>query len=101
MRMCLSIAALTLVLIAPWTSMPAAAESPVIELAAPRPAAGGDSFQVQVTTGRLPRGARLALTTEAGDILGAVAPFPPGRPSTMAAVPVPASAMVGGKLRLR
>jgi hypothetical protein len=73
----------------------------MIELAAPRPAGRGESVELQITTGPLPHGARLALLTESGEVLGAVAPYPPGRPSNTATIPVPRSALVDGHLRLR
>jgi hypothetical protein len=101
MRRSLSIAALVAGLFALETSTLVAEESPVIELAAPRAAAGSQSVALAVTTGALPRGARLALSTEHGDILGAVAPYAPGSRSTTATVPVPRSAIVDGRLRLR
>ena len=101
MRRSLSIAALVAGLFVLATSALVAEESPVIELAAPRAAAGGESVELAVTTGALPRGARLALSTENGEILGAVAPYAPGSRSTTATVPVPRSAIVDGRLRLR
>jgi hypothetical protein len=88
-------------LVGPLTNTLVAEEVRMIELAAPRPTGRGESVQVQVTTGALPRGARLTLSTENGEILGAVAPFPPGRSSNTATVPVPRSAIIGGHLRLR
>lgn len=99
MRLYLSIAALALGCLG-WTSLSTAGESPIVDLAASRPAAAGDSFRIQVTTGVLPRGARLLLVSEAGKILGAITPFPPGRAIT-GAVPVPASAVANGHVRLR
>ena len=92
MRPHLAITALAASLLA-FASVRAADEAPVIELAAPRAAAGGESVELAVTTGALPQGARLALSTENGEILGAVTPYAPGsntstrsrrRPSTMA-----------------
>jgi hypothetical protein len=100
MRRHLAIAALAAGLLAFATSA-RAEEAPVIELAAPRAAAGSESVELAVTTGALPRGARLALSTENGEILGAVAPYAPGSRSTTATVPVPRSAIVDGRLRLR
>jgi hypothetical protein len=97
----LLIAALAVGLLGPWTSTLVAEESPMIELALPRPLGRGESVQVQITTGPLPRGARVELFTENGEILGAVTPYPPGRPSNTATVPIPRSAMVDGHLRLR
>jgi hypothetical protein len=101
MRRHLAIAALAAGLLAFATSACVAEEAPVIELAAPRAAAGSESVELAVTTGALPRGARLALSTENGEILGAVAPYAPGSRSTTATVPVPRSAIVDGRLRLR
>ena len=101
MRRSLSIAALVAGLFALATSALVAEESPVIELAAPPAGAGSESVELAVTTGALPPGARLALSTENGEILGAVAPYAPGSRSTTATVPVPRSAIVDGQLRLR
>jgi hypothetical protein len=101
MRRYLAIAALAASLFASTTSARAAEEAAVIELAAPRAAAGSESVELAVTTGALPPGARLALSTENGEILGAVAPYAPGSRSTTATVPVPRSAIVDGRLRLR
>src|SRR6266540_2181601 len=101
MRQYLSIVALAVGLLAPSTSTLISEETRILELAAPRPVGRGESVELQITTGPLPRGARLALFTENGDVLGAVAPYPPGRPSNTASVPVPRSALVEGHLRLR
>jgi hypothetical protein len=101
MRQYLSIAALAVGLLGDWTSTVVAEESSMIELAAPRPAGPDESLELQITTGPLPRGARLTLFTENGEVLGAVTPYPPGRPSNTATVPVPRSALVDGHLRLR
>ena len=73
----------------------------MIELATPRQAGRGDAVELQITTGPLPRGARLTLSTEDGESLGAVTPYPPGRQSNTATVPIPRSAIVDGRLRLR
>ena len=100
MRRSLSIAALAAGLLAFATSA-RAEEAPVIELAAPPAAASSQSLELVVATGALPRGARLALSTESGEILGAVAPYAPGSRSTTATVPVPRSAIVDDRLRLR
>jgi hypothetical protein len=101
MRQYLSIAALAVALLAPSTSTLIAEESPVLELAAPRPAGPDESLELQITTGPLPRGARLMLSTETGEVLGAVAPYPPGRSSNTTTVPISRSAIVDGHLRLR
>ena len=101
MRERLFIVVLTLGLMAAPTWTYAAEEPGVIELAAPRAAERGEAFQVEITTGQLPRGARLRLLTENGEILGGVAPFPPTARSTTATVPVPRSAVADGRLRLR
>jgi hypothetical protein len=103
MREYLCIAVLVVGLAGLGTSTLLAEESAMIELAAPRQAGRGEAVQVQIAIGTLPRGARLVLSTENGEILGAVAPFGPpgGRASTVATVPIPRSAMVNGRLRLR
>jgi len=101
MRRYPAIAALVAGLLALATSARVAEEAAVIELAAPPAAAGSESVELAVTTGALPPGARLALSTENGEILGAVAPYAPGSRSSTATVPVPRSAIVDGRLRLR
>src|SRR5215470_523088 len=101
MRQYLLIAALAAGVLASWMGTLVAEESAMIELAAPRQAGRGDSVELQITTGPLPRGARLTLSTEGGESLGAVTPYPPGRQSNTATVPVPRSAIVDGRLRLR
>ena len=102
MRTCLYAAALAATIFAGWANA-IMAESDVIELAAPRAPASGEAVQLRVTVRSLPAGARLAVKTEAGDILGAVAPFGPrrDRAATTATIPVPRSALVDGRLRLR
>jgi hypothetical protein len=101
MRRYLAIAALAAGLLELATGALVAEEFSMFELAAPPAAARGQSVELAVTTGSLPPGARLALSTESGDILGAVAPYAPGARSTTATVPVPRSAIVDGRLRLR
>src|SRR5439155_17364240 len=101
MRQYLLIAALAVGVLPSWMDMLVAEDSAMIELAAPRQAGRGDSVELQITTGPLPRGARLTLSTEGGEGLGAVTPYPPGRQSNTATVPVPRSAIVDGRLRLR
>lgn len=102
MRKGLSIAVLAAGLIGLWTSTVAAQESRMIELSAPRSPGRGESIEIQITTGPLPPGARLILMTEQGEVLGAVTPFGlPGSGSSTATVPVPRTAMVDGRLRLR
>jgi hypothetical protein len=101
MRRYLAIAALAAGLLGPAAGALVAEEFSMIELAAPPAVTRGESVEVQVTTGPLPPGARLALSTADGESLGAVAPYPPGRATTTATVPVPRSAIAGGRLRLR
>lgn len=73
-----------------------------MELTAPRAIRSGDSVQLQITTAALPQGARLAVATEQGEILGAVTSFGqlPGQEFTTGVVPVPPWAIVGGRLRV-
>lgn len=102
MRRYPSIGVLVLGLVGPWTTTLVAEEYEVRELAVPYRVDRRESVPVEVTTGRLPRGARLVLLTETGEILGAVAPFPPGaRGGIPRTVPIPRSAVVDGRLRLR
>jgi hypothetical protein len=94
-------------LVAELMSLPkgahAAEESRMVELSPPRALQAGDSIELQVTTGPLPRGSRLVVMTERGEILGVVTPFNvPGTGSgATATVPVPQTAMTDGRLRLR
>ena len=101
MRQYLLIAVLAAGLLGSWMGTLVAEESAMIELTAPRPTSRDESVELQITTGPLPRGARLTLSTEDGESLGAVTPYPPGRQSNAATVPVPRSAVVDGRLRLR
>ena len=101
MRQYLLIVALAVGVLGSWMGTLAAEDSAMIELAAPRHPGRGESVELQITTGPLPRGARLMLSTEDGESLGAVTPYPPGRRSNTATVPVPQSAIVDGRLRLR
>jgi hypothetical protein len=78
----------------------AAEDSAMIELAAPPSASRGEAVELQVSTGQLPRGARLVISDQSGKVLGAVAPFPPGLRANTATVPVPRSAMADGRVRL-
>ena len=68
----------------------AASESRMVELSAPSALRPGDSIEVQIATGPLPRGSRLVVMTEQGETLGVVTPFnvPGTRSGTTATVPV-------------
>jgi hypothetical protein len=101
MRRSLAIVALAVSLLGLVAGALVAEEFSTIELAVPPAAARAQSVELAVTTGSLPRGARLALSTEDGEIFGAVAPYAPGSRSTTATVPVPRSAIIDGRLRLR
>jgi hypothetical protein len=101
MRRSLAIVALAVSLPGLVAGALVAEEFSTIELAVPPAAARAQSVELAVTTGSLPRGARLALSTEDGEIFGAVAPYAPGSRSTTATVPVPRSAIIDGRLRLR
>jgi hypothetical protein len=103
MRRHLSIALLVMGLVEPHVGTLGAQEPGIIELAAPRLPSLGEAVDVQVTTGPLPQGARLALITEQGDILGVVAPFgtPAAQSAVTAALPLPRSALVEGHVRLK
>lgn len=85
----------------PWAGPLVAQEAKVIELTAPRMPGPDDGVEVQITAGRLPPGARIELMAEQGESYGALAPFGPARNTTTATVPIPRSALVNGRLRLR
>jgi len=101
MRKRLAIALLSVSLAGPLTNPLAAQEAKVIELTAPRVPGPDEGVEVQVTAGRLPSGARVELLAEQGGSYGALAPFGPTRGRTTATVPIPRSALVNGRLRLR
>lgn len=99
-RPLLSAAAVGLYVLAP--EHPAAEEISVLELAMPRLAVAGETVQLIIRAGRLPKGARLMITSEEGETLGALTPF--GQElggGSSAAIPVPLSRVVNGRLRLR
>jgi len=79
-----------------------AEEASVIELAMPRSVAADEAVQLVIKAGRLPKGARLMITSEEGETLGALTPF--GQElggGSSATIPVPRSRIVNGRLRLR
>ena len=81
----------------------AASESRMVELSVPSALRPGDSIEVQIATGPLPRGSRLVVMTEQGETLGVVTQFnvPGTRSGSTATVPVPRTALSDGHLRLR
>src|SRR6476660_5787596 len=94
MRQYLLIVALAVGVLGSRMGTLAAEESAMIELAAPRPPGRGESVELQIATGPLPRGARLTLSTEDGESLGAVPPSPRDRQSITAPWRAPRAALV-------
>ncbi|MBR0868223.1 hypothetical protein [Bradyrhizobium diazoefficiens] len=78
-------------------------ESGVIELQALHPLAADEAVEIQLVTGPLPRGARLEVMTEQGELLGTVRSLgiPNAPRGETATIPVPRAALVEGRLRLR
>ncbi|WP_370157742.1 hypothetical protein [Bradyrhizobium yuanmingense] len=78
-------------------------ESGVIELQALHPLAADEAVEIQLVTGPLPRGARLEVMTEQGELLGTVRSLgiPNAPRGETATIPVPRAAIVEGRLRLR
>lgn len=76
-----------------------AAESGMVELPAPRRLRTEEGVHLQITTS-LPRGARLTVRDEQGNILGAVTPFGLPRGSTTATIPIPRSVITDQRVRL-
>lgn len=74
-----------------------------VELVLPRPAAADEAVWLQVRAGALPRGAEIVIRSRDGSLLGTVSPVglrgSPG--ATTHLVPVPASAVVDGRVRVR
>ncbi len=85
------------------TAEAAAEDFRVVELAPPRQVAEGEAIEVQITAASLPRGSVLTVSSESGQVLGSVSPFGQGftRGPSTATVPVPRSALVAGRVRLR
>ena len=77
-----------------------AAESDMVELSTPRLLGRDEAVQLQITTS-LPRGARLTVKDENGEILGAVTPFGLRQASTTATIPIPRSALSNERVRLK
>ena len=98
-----TISLLVLGLVLSLTRTFAAEASQTIELAAPGLPARGRALELQVTTGALSRDATLVILTEQGEVLGTVAPYGPSmrRGPTISTVPIPGSAILEGRLRLR
>lgn len=98
----LFIALLVAGLLGPATST-AAEDIAVRELSAPRSPERGEAIELQVTTGSLPRGARLTVMTEDGTILGAVTPFGQEfrRAPTVATIRIPRSAISDRRMRVK
>ena len=73
-----------------------------VELIPAHPPGPDEALQLQVTTGPLPRAARVRILTR-GEFLGSLAPLGSlfGERSTTSTVPIPQSAITEGKLRLR
>jgi hypothetical protein len=78
-------------------------ESGVIELPVLRPLAADEAVEIQIVTGPLPRGARLEVMTERGELLGTVRSLgiPDALRGETATIPVPRAALVERRLRLR
>ena len=84
-----------------WTSALAAEDSGTIELVAPHGVGRASKVEIQVTVAPLPADARLVVTTERGEVLGAVTPFGLKPAESTATIAVPGSALIDGRLRLR
>jgi hypothetical protein len=101
---CLALAASSVVLACANSrrSTPAGEERRVVTLALPRPPAPGETVILRVTTGALPRGARVVVRLTDGEVLGAVSPFGvlPGRKAGPSMIPLPEKAMANGKVQL-
>jgi hypothetical protein len=75
----------------------------VIELSLPRAPRGREAVELQVTAPPFPPGSRVVVRTDRGDVLGAVtsSDVPAVGAGSTATVPVPRTALVDGRLRLR
>jgi hypothetical protein len=103
MRKVRFVAALVAALFGAYAGKLAAEDLRMIELATPRPAGPGEAVELQVANARLPRGARLRVMTEDGNVLGAVTPYGEefSRTPSSATIPIPRSAITDGRVRLR
>lgn len=73
-----------------------------VELILPRAALSDEAVWLRIHAGRLARGSEIVVTTERGDLVGTASAF--GASGTQDAaylLPLPASAIVDGRVRLR
>ena len=103
MKRILSIAALLAGLNGGWTNMALAQQAKSFELTASRQPAGGETIELQIATGPLPRGAKIVAMTGQGEVLGAIVPYAlPGRDKgSTATIAVPPRALVDRHLHLQ
>ncbi|WP_052833070.1 hypothetical protein [Bradyrhizobium sp. LTSP885] len=103
MKRILSIALLLAGLNGSWVNMVAAQPVKSFELMAPRELAGGETIELQITTGPLPPSARIVVTTAQGEALGAIVPYAlPGQDKgSTATIAVPQAALVDRRLRVQ
>ena len=107
MKRILSIALLLAGLNGSWVNMVAAQPAKSFELMAPRELAIGETIELQIATGPLPSGAKIVVTTEQGEVLGAIVPYAlPGQDKgkdkgSTATIAVPQAALVDRRLQVQ
>ena len=89
-----------------WLWMwPACTSKPKGELVlkVPRAPSAGEAATMVVEVGVLPRGQEIVVSTVSGRLIGTISPFGirSGKPSGSYALPVPAEAILDGKLRVK
>jgi hypothetical protein len=74
-----------------------------VSLVLPHELREGESAVLLVSVGVIPRGARIAVTTPSGRLLGTVSPYgiPAGREAGTYTVPLPAEAISGRRVAVR
>ena len=83
--------------------MAAAQQTKLFELSASREPAGDETIEVQIATGPLPAGAKIVVTTEQGEVLGAIVPYglAGNAKGSTASIPVPPTVLVDRHVRLQ
>jgi hypothetical protein len=104
-RQCLCLMTAALLAAGPGISVPAAGaeQQNLVELTLPRAPADDEAVWLQIQAGVLAPGAAIRVTGSGGELLGSVAPYGSARgaPSATYLVPLPKTAIVDGRIKVR